>query len=337
MSQPVFSILSSAHETEAYLAEMIDSVIAQTDPDWELVVVDNGMSTEIAQVVGKYATDPRIRLVRQEHQGLDGGVDAAAAAAQGTYYAVVHSDDALEPTFCERTRSILDANPGIDAVVVDAFPFADGHTQPHSFRQLGGVTVEPGVDHAVTTADLVGGQVLYYTAAIRASAWKLGGGYACDTPKVEDLAMFLRMLAAGCDIRALPEQLARYRLHDALPGGERPDQDEYEQSVERAFAKISTFTTDPELRTALDHKLRTLRYEQAMRRSRRALLTADTSTARDQARRALAERPAVRPAVIYLALVLAPGVLRRVHPAKQRISAVAAAVRGVARGRTRQA
>ena len=334
MSQPVFSILSSAHETEAYIAEMIDSVVAQTDPNWELIVVDNGMSDEIARIVDGYAADTRIRLVRQEYQGLDGGVDAAAAAAHGSYYAVVHSDDALEPTFCARTREILDADPGIDAVVVDAYPFTDdGRTGPASFHQLGGVRMEPGVGHSVTLTEVISGRILYYTAAIRAGSWKLGGGYTCDTPKVEDLAMFLRMLVAGCDIRVLPEQLARYRLHDSTPSGERPDQDEYEESVVRAYAKVENLTADPEARAALAQKLRTLRYEQAMRIARRALLASDTSTAREQARRALEQRKAVRPAVIYLALAVAPGALRHVHPVKQRLTGALAMIRSFGRSR----
>ena len=66
----------------------------------------------------------------------------------------------------------------------------------------------------MTLAEIVRGEVIYYTAAIRAEAWAVGKGYSCDTPKVEDLAMFMRMLAAGCDIRVMNERLARYRLRE---------------------------------------------------------------------------------------------------------------------------
>ena len=50
-SGPVFSILSSAFRTEDYLAETIDSVVAQTFTDWELILVDNGMSDEVVRIV----------------------------------------------------------------------------------------------------------------------------------------------------------------------------------------------------------------------------------------------------------------------------------------------
>ena len=100
--RPLFSILCSVHGTERYLAATIESVLAQTVTDWELIVVDNGMSDAVVAVVEPFLADPRIRLVRQENQGLGGGIDAAAAVATGRYYAVLDSDDLLMPEFCAR-------------------------------------------------------------------------------------------------------------------------------------------------------------------------------------------------------------------------------------------
>lgn len=74
---PTFTILvhrlsDAAYQTEAYLAETITSLLAQSRRDWELVVVDNGRSEEIAKVVGDYLHDPRIRLVRQQNRASSG-------------------------------------------------------------------------------------------------------------------------------------------------------------------------------------------------------------------------------------------------------------------------
>ena len=316
-AQPAVSILTSAHGNEADLNEMIESVRAQTLSDWELVVVDNEEDERVATVLARWAEDPRIRTVRTAYRGLGPNVDAAAEAARGRYYAVVHGDDLLVPSFCERVTAILDAENDIDAVVVDAFPFVDGVDRPQSFHQLAGIVVEPGIGHRLTLAEIAGGRALYYTAAIRAQAWKLGIGYLHDAPKVEDLAMFLRMLAAGCDIRVLPEQLARYRLHADTMHGRRDDQDEYESSIERVYQQVTELTADPAALAAVDRHLRKIRYERAMRRSREALRASDADLARQQARLALQQRRAVRPAVICAALIVAPGALRRAHRAKQ--------------------
>jgi len=325
VSQPLFSILTSAHQNELYLTEMIDSVRGQTISQWELIIV--GTSEETAQIVAGYGNDERIRLVRHAYQGLGNAVDAAAAVARGQYYAVVHGDDVLGPTFCHRTGAVLDENPEIDAVSVDAYAFLnDGRHQPPSFRQRSGVTSERGIDHRVQLVDVIRGTALYYTAAIRAEAWKVGVGYTCDTPKVEDLAMFLRMLAAGCDIRVLPAQLAGYRLHDDTARGMRFDQEEYEDSVERAFAKVVTLTNEPDVLKELDQRLRNLRYQRAMRRARTALQESDTMTARQQVRLALQQRRAMKPAMIYTVLRLTPGLLRHGQAAKLKVRGLIAAL-----------
>jgi hypothetical protein len=327
-AQPVFSILSSAYRTEAYLAETIDSVVAQTLTDWELIVVDNGMSDEVVRIVEKYSDDPRIRLIRQENMGLGGGIDAAAAAARGRYYAVLDSDDLLMPEFCARTAAVLDANPDIDMVGIDAYLFndSDGQDQIRSYRQSVGIKTDADVDHRVTLVEVIGGDVIYYTAAIRASAWKLGGGYSCDTPKVEDLAMFMRMLAAGCEIRVMNERLARYRLRDNSFSRDPKHQDAFEESLEQAFVQATTLTDAPDVQQALDVTLRRIRFNQAIRRSRAALLAQDTTTARIEAKRAFGQRRSLRPAVIVVGLTVAPGLLRQVHPLKQRISHIVASI-----------
>ncbi|MGI5125211.1 glycosyltransferase family A protein [Pseudonocardia sp. CA-107938] len=336
--RPLFSILTSVYRTERYLAETIESVLAQTLPDWELIVVDNGMSDEVVRIVERYARDPRIRLLRQENRGLGGGVDAAAAAARGQYFAVLDSDDLLMPQFCERTAAVLAAHPSIDAVGIDAAIFTDGdtHDQIRSYRRSVGATAEVGLHRRVTLAEMVGGEVLYYTAAIRADAWALGRGYTCDTPKVEDLALFMRMLIAGCDIRVLNERLARYRVRRDSSSRSNEQVELFEQNLERAFRKATLFSDAPDVHLALTATLRRIRYDQSMRRARAALLNDDVIAALEHAKHAFAQRRSARPAAVAAGLMLAPGVLRRIHPAKQRITRIAVVTVRSARGLLKQ-
>ena len=101
---PAVSFLCSAYRTERFLPATIASVLAQTRPDWQLVVVDNGMDDAIRDVVLTH-DDPRIVLRRQENAGVEGGVAAAAAAATGRYVAVLHSDDQVTPDYVEIGRA----------------------------------------------------------------------------------------------------------------------------------------------------------------------------------------------------------------------------------------
>ena len=326
--RPLFSIVCSVYRTERYLAATIRSVLAQTLPDWELILVDNGMSDAVVQIVEPYTRDPRIRLLRQENAGLGGGVDAAAAVARGHLYAVLDSDDLLLPEFCARTAAVFDAEPGIDVVGIDAYVFDDGDDDDRvrGYRQSVGITREADVRHRVTLAEMVRGDVLYYTAAIRAEAWALGGGYRCDTPKVEDLALFIRMLVAGCDVRVLGERLARYRLRNDSSSRDPQHADVFEDSLERAFVQVTQLSDAPEVHEALAVTLRRIRFDQAMRKARAALLANDMAGALRHAKRAFAQRRSARPAAVVAGLTIAPGMLRRVHPAKQRVTRMAVSV-----------
>ena len=316
MTRPAMSLLASALGKSADLAEMIDSVREQTSPDWELIVADDGAS---AAVLARYAEDARIRTVSVLDNGLGPAIDAAAAAATGPFYAVVHGDGKIVPSFCERVTGLLAARPEIDALVVDALPFDADGDRSTSFHRLVGVTHEPGIGHRVTLAEVIGGRVLYSTAAIREQAWKAGGGYTCDTPPLESLAMDLRMLAAGCDLRVLPEPLARYRVHGEALHDAPEDQAAYDDAVERAYLGVGDLTSDPDALAALDARLGTLRYEKAMRHARDALGAGDTAAALAHTRVALGQRRAPKPLVIAGVLTVAPGLLRRVQLTKQQV------------------
>lgn len=310
MAQPVFSILTVVDGPQARLDELIDSVRAQTFAEWELIVVDG--SGAAASLVEKYG-DERIRLSQAETEGFGAGINQAAAVATGEIFTVVRAHHKLMPTFCERTHGLLREHSDVAVVAVDAVGFTDaGDTESTTFRSQGGVTTEPGFDHPVTLAEFVAGSVLYYSAAVRAAAWKAGGGYPADLPTVEGLMLFARILALGNDIRVLPETLAGYRVP------EDPAMHQvYQDSFQLAFTRIGELTQDPAIRTTVRHKLRDIRFHQAMGRARAALSTSDSATARAQVRIALRQRFALKPAIIFAVLTVAPSGLRRAQSAKK--------------------
>src|SRR5262249_5569644 len=102
-----------------------ESVLAQTSPDWEMVIVDNGMSLVVVDVVARYAHDERSRPLRLENRGYRGAVTAAAEAATGRYVSVLDSDDQVMPSFVSAMDEVVAADPDIDAVGCDAVQFGD--------------------------------------------------------------------------------------------------------------------------------------------------------------------------------------------------------------------
>ena len=146
---PTFTIMCSAYRCEAYLADTIASVVGQTFTDWELVVVDNGISDAIADIVRQHSADRRVRLIRQENARLIGGITTAAKAARGRYLVPLDSDDMLMPDFCQRMATILDGRSEIDVLSCDAHLFDDGGagTLARSFLRR-----TTGLEHRLTLA-----------------------------------------------------------------------------------------------------------------------------------------------------------------------------------------
>lgn len=322
---PRFSFLTTAYRTEHLIGATIESVQAQTRGDWEMIVVDNGNSDEMAAVVEAYAqTDPRIRLLRQENKGYRGGVMAAAAAAVGDYLCVLDSDDEVLPRYCERVSEVLAANPEIDAVGVDAYRFSEPQTDvdlPVAYMKSIGVSRLPSPQYPLKLADVLGGCVPYYTAAIRQQAWTTVGGYDPGIDGVDESVIIWCRLVRAFDVRLLPDILARYRLRADSLSRDPAGVEAFEAELIRSFVVGGGDDLSPADATALVTTVRRLGYQQEIRRARHALVARDTLGARTAARTAFGLRRTARAGAIYLGLRLAPQVLIRVHPAKQAITA----------------
>ena len=315
---PAFSVMCSAYRCEDYLPATIESVLAQTVDDWELIVVDNGMSEAVAGIVQRYLHDPRVRLIRQENRRLTGGIATAADVARGRYLVPLDSDDLLMPDFCRRMADVLDAHPEIDALSCDAYLFVDGEKQDmvRSFLR-----VTSGLERPLTLHDLIGEHdVIPYFAAFRRDSWFAAGGYAQGTDLVEDIALFLRLVTTEHDVRVLPERLTRYRMRDDSASRDPSSVEHFERSREAIYREAAEASGDPSTARLLDDRMRGLRYEQSLRRARWAFRHDDLPEARAAARAAFRERRTVRGAAVLAGVTLAPAVLQTIYPAKQHLS-----------------
>ncbi|MBW0103471.1 glycosyltransferase family A protein [Pseudonocardia sp. KRD291] len=315
-STPRFSFLSTAYRTEDRVAGMIESVLAQTDPDWELVVVDNGLSDEMARIVGGYTHDPRIRLVRQPNRGAAGGINAASAAARGRYVSLLNSDDHVEPGFCARLGAVLDARPEVDAVCPDAWFFSatTGEQLPKSYLENWGAP-RPDENHLLTLAELVEGLCPYYTGAVRREVWESHGELDADTVAVADLEIFLRIVGAGRGLVMVPDKLGRYcQAPESMSRGGRSVL-ALEAQREVVVTRHAQASGRPEDLAALERELRRSRHRRGVVGARVALFDGDVAGARRACDDALRERWDLRTAAIRAGLALAPGLVRRAYSA----------------------
>lgn len=99
---PELSIIVPVYNVEKYLPKCIDSILAQTFTDFELILIDDGSPDECGEICDEYAIkDSRIKVIHQKNQGVSSARNAGLDIATGTYLGFVDSDDWIEPEMYE--------------------------------------------------------------------------------------------------------------------------------------------------------------------------------------------------------------------------------------------
>ena len=118
---PILSIVVPVYNVEPYLARCLDSVLAQTEHDIEVVCVDDGSTDGSPAILARYAAaDARIRVVTQENRGLSGARNSGLDVARGRYVMFVDSDDWIPP-YAARGFLKVAAESGAPVVVSESY------------------------------------------------------------------------------------------------------------------------------------------------------------------------------------------------------------------------
>ena len=94
MTNPLITIVVPIYKVEKYLGRCIDSLVAQTYPNIEIILADDGSPDRCGAICDEYAQkDSRIKVIHQENKGVAAARNAALDIAQGEYIMFVDSDD----------------------------------------------------------------------------------------------------------------------------------------------------------------------------------------------------------------------------------------------------
>jgi|GEM_PF-687775 len=123
---PLVSIITPCFNGEQHVSKLIESVLAQTHPNIEFILVNDGSTDGTDDVVGSYEQRLHKRLsrfvyVQQENAGLGGAIYAGLRHVTGDYVCWPDADDYLEPTSVEERVAILEARPEVGVVTSDAW------------------------------------------------------------------------------------------------------------------------------------------------------------------------------------------------------------------------
>lgn len=220
---PKISVCIATHNRQQLLASAIESVMQQTEPDFELIVCDDG-STDGTPNMMAQLTDDRIRYIRHvEKVGKSNNMISGFEASSGKYFIKFDDDDRLTPEFLSKTSTILEADPSIDFVstdhwIIDINNQRDQQATQANSHRWGRTSLPEGVVNNLLEV-VFDKQCLQIGATLfRRETLQEVGYMLPNIQNCEDNDLLVRLALAGKKAYYFPECLMEYRVHDGQKG-----------------------------------------------------------------------------------------------------------------------
>lgn len=224
MRQPRVTVLMPVYNHARYVGQALESILAQSFGDFELVVLDDGSVDDTLDVVGGY-TDPRIRIVRNEtNLGIPRTRNRAVDEARGEYIAWMDSDDIACPERLEWQTAYLDANPAC-ALVGSYAQWIDEDGAPLRVRK------RPTDPMEIRAQLLFIGCFTNTTVTSRRSV-QAGYRYREDFPLGSDVELWDR-IAMAHPVANIPKVTVYHRTHTGRTGGPKNERSSVTRSSKR--------------------------------------------------------------------------------------------------------
>jgi glycosyltransferase involved in cell wall biosynthesis len=200
VAEPLVTAAIPVRDGEAYLAEAIESVLGQSRPCDQVIVVDNGSTDRSAEVAAGFG--PAVEVVHEPHAGIGPARNAALRAARGDYLAFLDADDLWEAEKTALQLAAFEAEPRLQLVF--------GHVRQFVSPDLAGEDAEGRRAPAGPQPGQHVGAMLARRAAIEAV-----GPWPEDVRVSDGLTFFLRVGELGLEQAMLAETVTLRRLHGA--------------------------------------------------------------------------------------------------------------------------
>jgi glycosyltransferase involved in cell wall biosynthesis len=223
------SVVMPVHNALPFLEEAIRSIVSQTYPDFEFVILDDGSTDGSTEVLHAWAErDPRIRLVLAEARlGPAGSSNRVVAEARTPLVARMDADDIAHPERIERQMALIDAEPG--AVLIgtlwDVIDEKGRRVRPADRSRLLRVSPFAPFSHP--------------TILFRKEAFDAIGGYRKEADRWEDIDLYLRFAAAG-RVLVITEPLVTVR-HSSVSTRLRDGRDTFEKAMHLMYCCVAEY------------------------------------------------------------------------------------------------
>ena len=142
---PSVSVIIPTYQRPHLVSQTIESVLAQTYTDYEIIVVNDGSTDNTKEVLASFGD--KITVINQENQGVAAARNTGIMAARGRYIAFLDHDDLWQPNKLKKQIACLESHPNFGLVYSDMFYFNDVGLFPDTYAKLYPV---PPVQHCWT-------------------------------------------------------------------------------------------------------------------------------------------------------------------------------------------
>jgi len=200
------SVILPVYNAESYLAECLDSLLAQTMPDFEILAINDGSADKSGEILNAYAgKDARVKVRHfNQNYGEPRAVQHAWREAQGEYLARMDNDDICLPERFARQTDYLDAHSGIAVLGSNMEIF--GATQGNTEVPLSDADIK--ANFVIARAN-----ILNPTAMWRRAWFAEKGIFYGDLKNVSDYKLWVDCMLAGGAFANLPSVFVKYRIH----------------------------------------------------------------------------------------------------------------------------
>jgi len=198
---PKVSVVIPCFNQGSYLQEAVDSVLAQTFQDFEILVVDDGSTDmETVKILEDYGW-PKARVIRTENQGLSAARNTGIREAQGVYILPLDADDKIGKGYLEDAVRVLDRHPEIGIVYCEASYFGVRGGR----WELPEYSLDKILNH----------NLIFCSALFRKVDWEAVGGYNVNMVYGwEDWDFWLSLIHRGLKVYRIPKIHFYYRLRE---------------------------------------------------------------------------------------------------------------------------
>lgn len=204
------SVVLPAYNDERWLREAVDSVLAQTHRDFELLLIDDGSTDGTLAIMQAYAAqDERVRVFTHENWGVARTRNDATSHTRGDWIAVMDADDVMRSTRFERQLAFIQAHPEVAVASCLAYLINEGG------EVIGQTTTDllTAADCARYVSEKIWFGVTHSGVMMRKDVLLAAGGYREKLRYAPDTDLWFRISEAGGLILVQPERLMLLRKH----------------------------------------------------------------------------------------------------------------------------